>query len=132
MPVFKSGDKFDTNNYRPISLLPVFSKILEKLLFDRIIKLILKHNLTHPNQHGFFKERSTDQAMCDIADKIIDAIENKKLCIGVFIDLSKAFDTISHEILLNKLLKYGIRGNFHHPLNHDSASNLQEKTCCVL
>ena len=79
LPIFKSGDKFDPNNYRPISLLPVFSKIFEKLIYNRMLDFILKYNLINPNQYGFLKGRSTEQAMLDIVSlKIIEAIENKK------------------------------------------------------
>ena len=102
IPIFKSGDKFSVNNYRPISLLPAFSKILEKLVHKRLIKFILKHNLIYSSQYGFLPGRSTEQAMLELTSKIIDAIERKQLTPGLFLDLSKAFDSISHSILLNK------------------------------
>ena len=114
LPIFKSGDKFDPNNYRPISLLPVFSKIFEKLIYNRMLDFILKYNLINPNQYGFLKGRSTEQAMLDIVSlKIIEAIENKIFSLGFFLDLSKAFDTISHDILLKKRSYYGISGLPH-------------------
>lgn len=110
IPLFKSGNKHDPNNYRPISLLPSFSKILEKLMHKRLIKFITKHDLIYPEQYGFLRGRSTEHAMLDIIYRITEAIENKKLTLGIFLDLSKAFDTISHSILINKLTIYGIRG----------------------
>ena len=140
IPIFKTGNKLDPNNYRPISLLPVFSKVFEKLIYNRIIDFILKHDVIHPKQYGFIKGRSTEQAMLDITLKIIDAIENRIFSIGLFLDLSKAFDSISHKILLKKLSYYGIRGvplrliqsylenRFQYVVYNDSASNLQTVT----
>ena len=76
----------------------------------RFINFITKNNIIHPGQYGFLQGRSTEHAMLEITYRIMNAIENKKLTLGIFLDLSKAFDTISHPILLNKLHKYGIRG----------------------
>ena len=124
IPVFKTGDKNDPNNYRPISLLPTISKILEKIIYKRVFKFILNQNIICPSQYGFVKGRSTEQAMTDIILKITNAIENKKFAIGLFLDLSKAFDSIPHDILLWKLSLYGIRGValnwFKSYLNHRS------------
>ena len=143
IPVFKSGKKTDPNNYRPISLLPSISKILEKLIYKRMISFLFSHDLIHPHQYGFLSGRSTEHAMLDIILKIIDAIEHKNFSLGIFLDLSKAFDSISHNILLNKLSLYGIRGTsldlfksyltnrlqYVHIKNLDS--NLQNVTCGV-
>ena len=110
IPIFKTGDKCNPNNYRPISLLPAFSKILEKIVHKRLLKFLCKHNIIYPQQYGFLKGRSTEQAMADIILMISNAIDNKSLSLGIFLDLSKAFDSISHKILLQKLSRYGIRG----------------------
>lgn len=110
LPLFKSGDKHSFTNYRPVSLLPQFSKILEKLFNLRLLNFIEKNNLLSNSQYGFRQNRSTSLALIDLVEEITNCIENNKFSIGIFIDLQKAFDTIDHGILLKKLHKYGIRG----------------------
>jgi hypothetical protein len=111
IPVFKSEDKLLGNNYRPISLLPVFSKVLEKLMHKRLMTFLVdKFNLLSENQFGFREHHSTHMALLNIIDQISRAMDEKEFCIGVFLDLSKAFDTIDHNILLSKLKYYGVRG----------------------
>ena len=104
IPIFKSGDKNHPINYRPISLLPTFSKILEKRMHMRMISFLVKHNIIYPGQYGFLKGRSTEQAMLEIVYKITEAIEQKKCTLGIFLDLSKALDTIDHTILLTETI----------------------------
>ena len=110
IPVYKSGNHSSVSNYRPISLLSVFNKLLEKLMSKRITVYLEKYNILNENQFGFRNNRSTTQAILMIADKIQRAIENKMISCGIFLDLSKAFDTVDHRILLTKLDNYGIRG----------------------
>lgn len=112
-PIFKADDKLLVNNYRPISVLPVFSKILEKIVYNRLIEYLNRMNILTDKQFGFREKHSTFMAILNIIDKISDEIDNKNLSLGVFIDLSKAFDTINHKIMLNKLYHYGIRGITH-------------------
>lgn len=112
-PIFKADDKVLVSNYRPISVLPVFSKILEKLMHNRLVKYLNSMNIITDKQFGFREKHSTFMAILKIIDKISDEIDKKKLSLGIFIDLSKAFDTINHQIMLNKLHHYGIRGIAH-------------------
>ena len=98
------------NNYRPISLLPSISKILEKLLHKRIYKFLMKHKLFYESQYGFRPKHSTNDAITELITDLTNNIEDKLNSLTIFLDLSKAFDTIDHKILLNKLNNYGIRG----------------------
>ena len=110
IPIYKSGDVKSLNNYRPVSVLPVFSKILERLMYTRLIEFIDKHSIFYKFQFGFRKNHSTNMAIITLVDKINSAIDNGDHVIGIFLDLRKAFDTVNHQILLKKLYKYGIRG----------------------
>ena len=110
IPIYKSGDKQLLTNYRPISLLSQFSKIIEKLFVERLDKFIDKHHLLSKHQYGFRTNRSTTMAVVELVENISTSINKNEYMVGVFIDLQKAFDTIDHNILLKKLYRYGIRG----------------------
>ena len=110
VPIFKSGNKSDFTNYRPISLLPQFSKILEKLFDIRFESFLNKNNVLNESQYGFRSGRSTLMALTEMLEEITNAKDKKMSTVAVFIDLKKAFDTLNHEILVNKLYHYGIRG----------------------
>ena len=110
IPLFKGGDSTKFSNYRPVSILPIFSKLLERLMYNRILKFINKHNILYKYQFGFRANYSTNMALIVLIDNILKAIENGNIVIGLFLDFQKAFDTVKHEILLKKLYKYGIRG----------------------
>ena len=101
-PVYKAGDRESFSNYRPISVLSCISKILEKLMYKRLIKFLNKHNILNKHQYGFRNKRSTDLALIELTDWITKAIENNEYTLGIFLDLSEAFGTINHEILLKK------------------------------
>ena len=112
-PVYKASEQNVFSNYRPISVLPCFSKILEKLMYKRLIDYINKHDILTSCQYGFRSKHSTNHAIIELVDKITKAIENNEFTVGIFLDLSKAFDTVNHSILLKKLYFYGIRGKCH-------------------
>ena len=110
VPLFKSGEKNDFTNYRPVALLPQFSKILEKLFCKRLTEFIDKYKLISDSQYGFRSNRSTSLAILDLIEELTSALDDNKYTIGVFIDLRKAFDTIDHGLLLKKMEHLGIRG----------------------
>ena len=109
-PIHKEGPTDDVNNYRPISLLSIFDKIIEKVMYKRLYNFLQSNNVLFKNQFGFRKNFSTTHALLDITEKIKDSIDNKKFACGVFVDIRKAFDTVNHKILLRKLEHYGVRG----------------------
>ena len=108
VPIFKSGDDMLFSNYRPVSVLPVFSKVIERLMYNRLIGFINDNDLLYEYQFGFQKGKSTYMALVILLDKISEALENGECVVGVFLDFSKAFDTVDHDILLMKMKSYGI------------------------
>ena len=110
IPIFKKGSQTCVSNYRPISLLSIFNKLLERLMYKRLISYIEKKNILSKAQFGFRAKHSTSQAVSLITDKIQKAIEEGLFSCGIFLDLSKAFDTVNHKILISKLEHYGLHG----------------------
>ena len=107
-PVYKNGAKNEFNNYRPVSILPQFSKILEKLFDLKMEKC--KHNILHDCQFGFRSGRSPRMALLSSIENITASIDVHKHAVGVFMDIKKAFDTIDHKIIIKKINYYGLRG----------------------
>ena len=101
--IFKKGSKLEASNYRPISLLSNLNKLLEKLMFSRVYKFSNKYNCIYNLQFGFRDKHSTNHTLIDITETIRSALDNDKTVCGVFVDLQKAFDTVNHEILIEKL-----------------------------
>ena len=110
IPIFKSGSQEVLSNYRPISVLPIFSKIFEKCIYYRLLSFINKCNILTPDQYGFRQGHSTSHALINFIRNVTNAIDNEEVMLGIFLDLSKAFDTLDHDILIYKLQLYGIRG----------------------
>jgi len=111
IPIFKGGDPKLIQNYRPVSVLPVISKIFERVMYNRLVKYLEKYNILYKYQFGFKSNHSTYMALTLLVDKILSALDNNEHVIGLYLDFAKAFDTVNHQILLSKLSHYGIRGN---------------------
>jgi hypothetical protein len=113
IPIHKGGSKDKLINYRPISVLSSFSKIIERLMFNRMCNFIEKYHILSDTQFGFRKNRNTELAVLNAVNYITKALDNDVPVVGLFADLSKAFDTIDHSILLDKLYALGFRGTSH-------------------
>ena len=109
-PIFKNGGSQLFDNYRPISVLPIFGKIFENVLYNRLYCFFMLKNVIYNKQFGFQKNHSTSHAINYSVNKIISELQQRNHIIGIFIDLSKAFDTLDHSKLIIKLEHYGIRG----------------------
>ena len=110
IPIHKKGDDTKIDNYRPISILPAISKIFERVLFNQIDEYFSSHNLYNDSQYGFRTKHSTEHATLELVDRISQELDKGNTPLNIFIDLSKAFDTLDHKILLHKLNHYGFNG----------------------
>ena len=108
IPLFKGGNRNTVGNFRPVSLLPLPSKIIEKVVHNRITDFIETHGLLDVNQGGFRKKQSTINTIAKLTNYIFDGINNRVITLACFIDMAKAFDTVNHELLPKKLAKLGM------------------------
>ena len=108
--IFKKGDNAIFNNYRPISLMPVISKVIEQIMHNQLSAYLENHKLLSGSQYGFRHKHSTEYAAFEVVDRIITHMDINDIPINIHIDLSKAFDTIDHSILIDELQFYGIKG----------------------
>ena len=111
IPIYKKGDHALPCNYRPISLLSVFNKLLERLICKQLLHFLERYELLYSFQYGYRKLHSTTLALIELTDSIRRLIDSKHIVFSLFIDFTKAFDTVDHEILLTKLAHYGVRGH---------------------
>ena len=111
VPLYKSKDKQECSNYRPISLLITLSKLLEKIVYKRVYQFLEKTGQIFPSQYGFRTSHSCENAVSELLSTIIKGKEQGLYTVSLFLDLSKAFDSLEHEMMLRKLEAYGIRGN---------------------
>ena len=111
LPLYKCGDPQLFNNYRPVSLLPTLSKVLEKVMYARLNSFLEMNDILLGNQFGFRRSHSSYMALMIMVNEITRSLDNGEHVVGIFLDFSKAFDTVNHTVLLQKLYHYGIRGN---------------------
>ena len=143
IPTFKGGDDMLINNYLPVSILPVFSKVQERLMYNRLYSFITKHNILYKYQFGFREKHGINLALIVLVDRILSTLQQRDIVLGVFLDVSKAFNTVHHQILLNKLSMCGIRGlankwfdshlsnRKHSVMFNNTRSNQRNITCDV-
>ena len=117
-PIPKGGDSTNAGNYRPISVLPILSKIFEKVVYKQLYTYFEQNNILYKHQYGFRRHRSTVQAIRNRMQYMYDSIDSGNFVISVFLDFKKAFDTVDHKILLSKFDFYGIRGVSMNGLYH--------------
>ena len=111
IPIYKKGDNTKLDNYRPISILPTVSNTLEWVIFDQLYAYFHQNNLLYSSQYGFKRKHSTELAVLELVDRITQELDKGHKPINIFLDLSNAFDTLDHNILLHKLSYYGIKNS---------------------
>ena len=110
VPIFKGGDHSKLVNYRPISILPCISKIIERLMYVRLYSYLSKYSLLHAEQYGFRSGVSTQDALTNLVENVTKKLDNHESVSVLYLNVSKVFDSLNHEVLLFKLQRYGLRG----------------------
>ena len=124
IPIYKKDSQLNCSNYRPISLLSNIDKILERIMYNRLYKFLETNNLIYSLQFGFRQKHSTSHAFIHLTDKIREQLDKGNFACGIFVDFQKALHTVDHQILIQKLNYYGIRGI----ANNWFSSYLQNRT----
>ena len=109
-PIYKRDEEFLLTNYRPISVLPCFSKLLERIMYNRLFKYLSENSILYEKQFGFQTSHSTEHAILLLVNQLYQSFDESKFTLGIFTDLSKAFDIVDHKILIKQLELYGIKG----------------------
>lgn len=126
-PIFKHGNHLDYSNYRPIAILSVINKIVEKIIVNQMSNFLEKHNIISDAQHGFRRGRSTSTALAQFTDYVNNRLNEGKFVAAIFIDYKKAFDTLEHDVLLQAMQECGIRG----PVNRWFKCYLENRHLCT-
>ena len=113
LPFYEADNHQLIQNYRPISFFIFFSKVYEREIYNYLLDFIMGNNILYDKQFGFRKGHSTSHAIITLVNKVCKSLDERRIVGGVYLDIRKAFDSISHQILLDKLHKIGIRGNIH-------------------
>ena len=128
-PIFKSGNCNDLNNYRPISCLPILNTIIEKLLLKRLNNFASSQNIISRRQFGFQTGMGTNDATLEFLSEVYNKLSDEAYFCSIFVDLKKAFDTVSHDLLLRKLNHYGFRGKCYNILKSYLTNRVQYTSC---
>ena len=128
VPLHKKGDTLNPKNYRPVAIVPILSKILERIIFNQMIQYLNQNNLLHPNHHAYRAEHNTTTALVQMYDGWVQAVEAEQLAGACMLDMSAAFDLVDHELLIQKLAIYGFDDNFLGWIR----SYLSDRSQCVI